>query len=119
VKPEQSILARIPMVLFFVTGVFWAGIIATGGGALLGWAVLSCFASGIFLVMWASNWVTRPLASASSLFGVALTLYQLFVALTALGNGTSTFAIVSVPLFAVFTAIYVYLFYSCTWRTKA
>ena len=118
-KPEQTILARVPSILFFVTGIFWAGIIVTGGGLLLGWAILSCFVSGILLMMWTSNWITRPLVAASCLFGVVLTAYQLYVGLTGLTSGLPSVAIISVPLFLVFTFVHLYLFYACTWRREA
>ena len=111
-KPEQSMLARAPGILFFVTGVFWAGVVVTGGGVLLGWAALSCFASGALLVMRATSWVTRPLVAASSLFGVVLTIYQLYVGVSALGGGVSSVGIVSVPLFLIFTVVYLYLIYT-------
>ncbi len=111
-KPEQGMLARAPTILFLVTGLFWAGIVVTGGGVLLGWAALSCFASGALLFRWASSWLTKPLAAASSLFGVVLTLYQLYVGLSAIAGGVSSVGIVSVPLFLVFTLVYLYLIYS-------
>jgi hypothetical protein len=115
VKTDQSLVARVPTILFFVTGVFWAGIIVDGGGSLLVWAILTCFASGAFLMLWATSWFTRPLVAASALFGVVLTIYQLYLALVTLGSGLPGLAIVSAPLFAVFTVIYLYLFYACTW----
>jgi hypothetical protein len=118
VKTDQSLVARVPTILFFVTGVFWAGIIVTGGGSLLAWAVLTCFASGAFLVLRATSWFTRPLVAASALFGVVLTGYQLYLALVTLGSGLPGLAIFSAPLFAVFTVIYLYLFYACTWRKE-
>ena len=115
-KTDLSLVARVPTILFFVTGVFWAGIIVTGGGSLLVWAVLTCLASGGFLLLWASSWITRPLVAASALFGVVLTGYQLYLALVVLGSGLPGLAVVSAPLFAVFTVIYLYLFYACSWR---
>ena len=118
-KSDQSLLSRAPSLLFFVTGLFWAGIIVTGGGVLLGWAVLSCFASGAMLMMRASSWVTRPLVAASALFGVVLTAYQLYVGATSLGTGVSSVGLVSVPLFLVFTIVYLYLLYAETKRAKA
>ena len=115
-KADQTVLARPSTILFFVTGVFWAGIIAVGGGALLAWAVLTCFASGAFLVVWESSWVTRPLVAASALFGIVLTAYQLYEALATLTTGLRSVAYVSAPLFAAFLVVYLYIFYACSWR---
>ncbi len=115
-KTDQSLVASAPAILFFVTGAFWAGIIVLGGGSLLAWAVLTCIASGAFLLLLAKSWFTRPLVAASALFGVVLTLYQLYLALVVLASPLPGLAIVSAPLFAVFTVIYLYLFYACTWR---
>jgi len=106
------------MILFFVTGIFWVGILATGGGIVLGWAVITCFASGIFLFMWTSSWVTRPLVAASALFGLILTGYQFYVALTSLGTEVQSIAIISAPLFALFSIVYIYLLYAGTSRTQ-
>ena len=118
VESDQSILARLPTILFFVTGVFWAGIIASGGGVLLAWAVLTCFVSGAFLVMWSASWITKPLVASSSLFGLVLTVYQLYVGLTVLGTGLPSVALVSVPLFVVFTLVYLYLLYDGALRRE-
>jgi hypothetical protein len=98
-----------PTILYFVAGVFWVGILATGGSVLLFWGALTCFLSGVFLIAWASSWITRPLTKATALFGLALTAYQLYVALTLIGTGLDSVALISGGLFAVFTVIYLYL----------
>jgi hypothetical protein len=109
VKSERGMSGLAPTVLYFVTGAFWVGILVTGGGILLFWAALTCFLSGIFLVAWASNWVTRPLTKATALFGLTLTVYQLYVALTVIGTGLDSAVLVSGVLFGAFTVIYLYL----------
>ncbi len=111
-KPEQSNLLRVPTILFFVAGVAWAGIVAAGGGVVLVWAALACFASGALLVMWASSWLTKPVVAASSVFGVIVALYQVYVGLTVVGGAVQSLAFVSVPLFLVLTVLYLYLFYA-------
>lgn len=102
----------LPAVLFFATGVFWAGILATGGGVLLAWAALTCFASGAFLIVWSSNWVTRPLNVATALFGLVLTVYQVYLSLTIVGTGLGSLAAYSSAAFALFTIVYVYLLFT-------
>ncbi len=110
-KTGQGVTAMAPAILYFVAGVFWIGVIATGGGLLLFWAALSCLASGVFLVAWASSWVTRPLASATAAFGLVLTVYQLYVALTLVGTGLDPVAEITGGLFGVLTVVYLYLLF--------
>ena len=110
-KSNQGLLGRVPAVLFLATGVFWAAILATGGGAVLVWAALTCFASAAFLLAWSSNWATRPLTIASALFGLTLTIYQIYISLTIVGTALGTIAAYSGILFAVFSAVYLYLLF--------
>ncbi|MDA4135980.1 MAG: hypothetical protein OK449_03120 [Thaumarchaeota archaeon] len=110
-KSEQGIAGMAPTILYFVAGVFWVGVIVVGGGFLLFWAALACFLSGIFLFNWASSWVTRPLTRATALFGLALTLYQLYVALTLIGTGLDSVALISAGLFGLLTVVYLYLLF--------
>lgn len=108
-KTPQTTMGMVPPILFFVVGVFWAGVVVTGGGFLLFWAALSCFLSGIFLLVWASSWVTNPLSKATGVFGLALTIYQIYIGLTLIGTGLDPVALISVGLFAVITVVYLYL----------
>jgi uncharacterized protein (DUF2062 family) len=100
-----------PTILYFVVGVFWVGILVAGGGALLFWAALTCFLSGIILVAWDSSWLTRPLTKATAVFGLALTLYQVYVALTMIGTGLDSAALISGGIFGVVTVVYLYLLF--------
>jgi hypothetical protein len=106
VKPLKDMLVPI---LFLVEGAFWLGIVATGGGPLLVLAALACILSGVLLIWISSNWVTRPLAGASALFALALTIYQAYEASTLLGSNLSTLGIESVGVFGVFAVVCVYL----------
>ncbi len=96
-------------ILFFAEGAFWLAIVATGGGPLLLLAALSCILSGALLLARPSHWVTRPLAGASALFGLALTVYQAYEASTLLGTNLSTLGAYSLAAFGVFAVVYVYL----------
>lgn len=98
-----------PTILYFVAGVFWVGVLIAGGGGLLYWPALTCFVSGIVLYLWSSSWVTRPLIYATTLFGLVLTVYQLFVAATLIGTGLDPIAGITGAVFAVLTVIYLYL----------
>jgi disulfide bond formation protein DsbB len=96
-------------ILFLVEGAFWLGIVATGGGPLLILAALSGILSGVLLLWRPSNWVSRPLAGASALFGLALTVYQAYEASTLLASNLSTLGVESAGIFVAFAVVYVYL----------
>jgi len=98
-----------PTILYLLAGVFWVGILATGGGVLLFWAALTCFLSGLFLFEWSSSWVTRPLTKATALFGLALAAYQVYAALTLIGTGLDSVALISGGVFAIVAVLYLYL----------
>ena len=105
-KSFRDLLAPI---LFFVAGAFWLVVVATGGGPLLLLAALTCILSGVLLIAMASHWVSRPLAGASALFGLTLTLYQAYEASTLLSSSLSTLGIESAGVFGVFAIVYAYL----------
>jgi hypothetical protein len=96
-------------ILFFVAGGFWVGIVATGGGPLLLLAALTCILSAVLLLAMPTHWVSRPLAGASALFGLTLTLYQGYEASTLLGSNLSTLGLESVVASGVIAIVYVYL----------
>ena len=106
---SKSLQARVPPVLFIVEGAFWVAMIATGSGLLLGWAAVTSFASGAVLIGAPSNPLSKPLAGASVLFGLTLTLYQLYAASTVLGTSQTMVGAYSAVLFLAFTIIYLYL----------
>jgi len=105
----KSIKDVLVPILFFAEGALWVGMVATGSGPLLGLAALSCILSGVFLLAMPSNWVSRPLAGASALFGLVLTVYQGYLASTLLGSNLSNLGTYSLAVFAVFSLVYVYL----------
>jgi hypothetical protein len=96
-------------ILFLVVGVFWLGIVATGGDLLLLLAVLAFVLSGLLLIAMPSNWGTRPLAGASALFGLTLTIYQVYVAATLFGTGLGSLGLTTGAIFGVFAIICAYL----------
>jgi hypothetical protein len=95
--------------LFFVAGAFWVGIVLLGGGVYLTWAAATSLLSGALLIALPSNRITFPLVAASAVFGVILTLYQLYLGLTLVGTILNTVAIYNVGAFAIFTVVYGYL----------
>jgi hypothetical protein len=105
-KPLREMVAPI---LFFVVGAFWVGIVATGGGPLLLLAALTCFLSGALLFWMSTHWVSRPLAGASALFGLTLTLYQAYEASTLLSSNLNSLGLESAGVFGVFAVVYAYL----------
>lgn len=96
-------------ILFLVEGVFWLGVVLTGGALLLIFAALAFIASGLLLVSRPENRLTRPLAGASALFGLTLTLYQVYEASTLFGTSLSTVGLSSGAVSGVFAIVSVYL----------
>ncbi len=105
----KSLRELLVPILFFVEGAFWVGIVATGGAPLLLFAALAGVLSGVLLVQMPSHWVTRPLAGASALFGLTLTVYQVYEASTLFGTGLSSLGLSSGAIFGVFAIVCVYL----------
>ena len=96
-------------ILFLVEGVFWLGIVATGGALLLVFAALAFVVSGLLLLQMPDSWATRPLAGASALFGLTLTVYQVYQAATLFGTSLSNVGLSSGVIFGAFAIICVYL----------
>lgn len=96
-------------ILFLAEGVFWLAIVATGGAILLLLAVLAFIASGLLLLQMPSNWATKPLAGASALFGLTLTVYQVYQAATLYGTSLGSIGLTSGAVFGVFAIVCVYL----------
>lgn len=109
----------LPTILYLVAGVFWVGVLVAGGGDLLFWAALTCFVSGLVLYQWATSWIATPLTTATALFGLTLTLYQVYVALTLIGSGLDSAALISGALFGVLTVIYLYLLFTATRKKES
>ena len=104
-SPKELLLP----VLFFVEAAFWIAIIATGAGFLLFWAALAALLSGVAIIAAPSNWMTRPLAGASALFGLVLMIYQAYVASALLGTSMATLGAESLAAFVVLAIVYLYL----------
>jgi hypothetical protein len=96
-------------ILFLVEGVFWLGIVATGGALLLVLAALAFVVSGLLLLQMPDSWATKPLAGASALFGLTLTVYQVYQAATLFGTSLSNVGLSSGVVFGAFAVICVYL----------
>ena len=96
-------------ILFIIDGVFWLGVVATGGAGLLLLASLALILSAVLLLAAPSNWATRPLAGASALFALTLTLYQVYEAATLSGTTLGTLGLTSGVVFGVFAIVSVYM----------
>jgi hypothetical protein len=106
VKSPRELLIPI---LFLAEGVFWLAVVATGGTILLVLAALAFVVSGLLLIQMPTSWATRPLAGASALFGLTLTIYQVYQAATLYGTSLSSIGLTSAALFGVFAIVCVYL----------
>ena len=96
-------------VLFLVEGVFWFVVVATGQAALLLLAAAAFIVSGLLLILTPTSWATKPLAGASALFGLTLTVYQVYEAATLYGTSLSSIGLISGSVFGVFAVLSVYL----------
>jgi hypothetical protein len=96
-------------ILFLAEGVFWLAIVATGGAILLILAGLAFIVSGLLLIQMPDGWATKPLAGASALFGLTLTIYQVYQAATLFGSSLSTIGLTSGAVFGVFAVVCAYL----------
>ena len=105
----KSLREMLVPILFFVVGVFWVAIVAIGGGSLLLLAALAFVLSGILLLAMPSSWLGRPLAGASALLGLTLTIYQAYEAATLLGSNLTTVGLSSFGIFGVFAIVCAYL----------
>ena len=72
-------------------------------------AGLAFVLSGILLMAAPGNWVTKPAAGSSALFGLVLTLYQVYEAATLAGTGLSAFGVTSGAVFGLFALVSIYL----------
>jgi hypothetical protein len=96
-------------ILFLAEGVFWVAVVATGGAILLLFAALAFFVSGLLLFQMPESWATKPLAGASALFGLTLTIYQVYQAATLYGTSLSSIGLTSGAVFGAFAVVCVYL----------
>ena len=96
-------------VLFLAEGVLWLAVVATGGGTLLLFAALAGIVSGVLLITRPKSWATRPIAGASALIALTLTLYQVYEAATLVGSTLNTLGITSFGVFGVFAVVSIYL----------
>jgi len=96
-------------ILFLAEGAFWLAIVATGGGPLLLFAGFAGILSGVLLLAMPSQWVTRPMAGASAIFALTLTLWQVYEAATLFGSNLGTVGLSSGVIFGVFAIVCVYL----------
>ena len=96
-------------ILFFAEGAFWLAIVAAGGGPLLLFGAVTGILSGVLLLAMPSHWVTRPLAGASAMFALTLTVWQVYEAATLFGSNLGTVGLSSGVIFGVFAVVCVYL----------
>ncbi len=106
---SHSLKDMLRPLLFFIEAAFWILIVATKGGSLLLWAAAAAALSGAIIIAAPSSWVTKPLAGASSLFGLTLAIYQAYMASTLLGTSLASLGAESVAAFVVFALVNLYL----------
>jgi hypothetical protein len=98
--------------LFIISGIIWIGMILDGSGILLFWPALTGLVSGILLIYTPSGRITSATIVASSLFGLVISIYQLYFATALIFTKFGSLATYSVGVFSAFTLLYLFLLFS-------
>ena len=117
-KSDLTVSGLAPAILFFVAGAFWVAVALLGGGVYLVWAAATSLASGALIIWMPLNRITNPFMAATCLFGLVLTIYQLYLGLTLIGTMFNTVAIYNTVPFAAFAIVYAYVLIFATPRQK-
>ena len=109
--PETK-LGKISPVLFLLVGVIWVAVTVSSRESVLAWPALASILSGVFLLLGATKPLRRPLGVASALFGLAIALFQAYLAATLVGTALGSLAPLSLGTFTVLAVVQLFLIYS-------
>jgi hypothetical protein len=107
----QTRLGKISPALFLVAGAIWLVVTVAGGDLVLIWPGLASILSGISLLLVSGKPLRRPLGVASSIFGLAIAIYQTALSATLLGTTLGLLAIPSFLIFLLLSVLELVLFY--------
>jgi hypothetical protein len=95
--------------LFVAVGVVWLALAVFTWSPLLLWPVVAFAAGGMLLRASPFSNLTAAWAGASSVMGLILSVYQVYVATSRLGGQLAEVAWTSLAAFAVFALVHLYL----------
>jgi hypothetical protein len=108
----QNRLNKISPVFFLLVGAIWLAVVISSGELVLLWPALTSILSGIAFYVGATKWLRRPLGISSCLFGLAVALFQLFLAAALVGTELAGLAVYSLVTFLVLTVLELILLYT-------
>ena len=87
-------------------------VVFSSGELVLLWPALTSILSGIAFYLGATKWLRRPLGISSSLFGLAIALFQFFLAAALIGTQLGSLAVYSLATFVVLIVLELILLYA-------
>lgn len=108
----QNRLSKISPVLFLVVGAIWLAVTVSSRELVLLWPTVASILSGISLLLGATKQLRRSLGVASSLFGLTIALFQLYLSTALVGTALGSLATYSLATFVVLIVLQLILLYS-------
>ncbi len=109
-QPISAVLKSNLAYVFIVVGLVWLGLVVLTDSALVLWPVGACLISGALLKLRSGSNLTTAWTSASALMGLALSAYQVYIAVPLVIGNFAAIAGASVVAFVVFGIFQLYLF---------
>ncbi len=107
---------RISPVLFLLVGAIWLAVTVTSSQSVLVWPGLTSILSGVSLFVASAKQFRRPLGIASSIFGLAISLFQVYLAASLLGSALAGLVVYSLATFLLLVVLQLILLY---WSARA
>jgi hypothetical protein len=104
-------LGKISPVLFLVAGAIWLAVTISSSELVLAWPALASILSGVTFFLGATKWLRRPFGVASSILGLTIALFQLYLAMALVGTPLGGLAVYSVAIFVVLMILQFLLLY--------
>ena len=116
---EPGVLGRATPALFFVATVVWAGVTATSSQPVLVLPALVCAITAVSFFITRAKSLRRPLGAASSLLGLVISLFQVYLGIMLVGTQLATLALYSLAVFAGIVVLQVVLLYATLKTSQA
>ncbi len=108
----QNRMGRISPVLFLLVGAIWLAVTVVSSQSVLVWPGVTSILSGVSLLVASAKQLRRPLGIASSLSGLAVSLFQLYLAASLLGSALAGLVVYSLATFVPLVVLQLILLYS-------